>query len=356
MVIACALQIGYKQSAIILQHDELYEDFFMQQQDLLTRIGRLLALSVQNRDQITIQSILSAYEGVMFSMQLPIGLQVVIFDAPHQVVGLNAQQTPDETFYTSILQQPTSLSLSEQYTLPLMPDYTMLSYGLGIIDIDNRVLGILEAKVPEKLLQDFLATKYIDDIYSYSLYVVALYIFATIVLILMLWRMHAIHTLYQQDIMRMQKYIQIQEQYQNMHIYKTNINVMQVILDVYDTCKLQANSDGIDLEFVSRANAPVYNYCQQVELYNTLLNILRRIINQVGKGATIKVMVECSPEKIIFKFTDDGYYYALDSEWKDCLQLVTHKHTTYEGNIINYEVAREIKDNVIFMEQALETT
>lgn len=356
MVIACISQISYKQYTLSLQHDKIYAEFFMQQQDLLTRISRLVAGSVKNRDHAGIQSILSAYEGVMFSMQLPIGLQIAFFDAPQEVVGLNAQLTPDEVYYTNILQWPLSLALSEQYALPVMPDYYMLSYGLGIVDVEGNVLGILEAKVPGTLLQEYLDNRYAENIVAYSVQLISLYFVVTVAILAIIWRMQAMQDTYRQDIRRMQKYIQIQDKYQNMHGYKTNVNIIQVMLDVYEVCKLQAHNLGVNIEFVSQTRAPIYCYCQQIELYRNLYSIMQNILAQLGVKANLKIAVEIAREQIIFKFMDDGYYYDLGKEWGDCVHLVTHKHTTYQGNVICYVLKREIKNNVVFMEQVLETT
>lgn len=356
MVVPCILQISYKQHTFNVQHDRAFADFFEQQQDLLTRISRLVSRDVQARDQAGIQAVLSAYEGVLFSMQLPVGLQVVIINAPQQVIGLNSQLTPDDQFYTNVLQRPDTLSISDYYTLPAMPDYTMLSYGIAISNIDGIVLGILEAKVPETLLQEYLGVKYSANLVSYILQTVLLYILLTAVLFTVLQYVQRMKKIYKQEIDYMQEYITIQDKYRDMHVYKTNINVMQVIIDVYNTCKLQAHKLGINIEFTERAKEPIFSYCQQRDLYQVLLNILQNIICQLGANATIKIMVEATNENIVFKFIDDGYYFDLSQDWGEYAELVKYKHTTYEGNIITYSLIRVIKDNVVFMEQALETT
>lgn len=346
-----AIHVGYKKYAYAAEHVAARQQFFVEQQDLLVRLSKLLPRLVKQREVNAINQLLTTYESVLFALQLPVNMQVVIFDAPQQAIGLLAELAPDESYYMQIMQRPQQLAYSHAYTKSAMPDYPLFNYGLGILDDSGVVLGIVEAKIPEVALQEYLDQKLPTNFYAYIFAIAIGYMLLAglIICSYVLFMRHKAR--YQAKIDRLQACLTMHDKYKDMPTVYVNVNIMQIINDIYAATNVMAHALGVTLIFPHLEQRAIYCYCDQKLLVQMLTAIVKNMLVQLGSNGSLQLEIHLSKNQITFEFTDNGFYCELDEGWQDIIEYIEHVHTAYVGNKITYSIERSVRNNVISLEQ-----
>lgn len=344
-----AMHMACKKYAYSLQADHMRQQFFAQQEELLKRLSKLLANVVKQRDVGAVSALLSAYEGALFALQIPVNLQVAIFDAPSQVIGLLAEFAPDENYYMRIMQHPEKLAYSTTYTKSAMPDYPILNYGVGIVDERGTVVGIVEAKIPEQVLHQQMQVQV-----HFYWYICAWFIvYASVTALLITIYAHYLRrkTLHASELQLLQNCLTVQDKYQSMQVFEANVNVLQIIADVYAVTIVTARDKQIIFNVPHMHGRGIYCYTQQKLLAQTLITIVKNILQQLDPQSELTLELHLSKDHIEFVFNDNGFYNELETHWYPISDYITHTHTAYVGNTIIYSISRLVKNNVVQIEQ-----
>lgn len=349
--VSFAIQFGYRKHEQTAQTNRARERFFQVQEDFLFRISKVLAYSVKLREVAAINQHLAAYEEVLFTLHQPVNLQVAILDAPMQVIGLFPELAPDQNYYSQLLQDPKHLAYSHTYTKSAMPDYPLLNYGVGILDQNGTVLGVVEARIPESVLQELINSQVPGTFYREILWLAVWHVLLIATAITAIWLLNKYRSSNTKTVRRLQDFIDMQHRYTSMSDIAMNFNIMQIVGDVYAAIAIGMQRAGVEIIFPHDNTQVIYCYCQPKELVQTLTDIANNIARQLGANGRLQLEITLDNNLVNFIFTDNGFYNQLDPAWGDLKDNIQYLHTAYVGNKIVYSVPRIIKNNVISLEQ-----
>jgi hypothetical protein len=377
MVCTCSfiLQILSEKRAYTSQLNNKIMAYMQQQNFMLQRLGSNILSAIKQKNIVSIQQSLSAYEEVFFALSkhnlaVPITVNLVSLNAVQQIVGSfgileSNVLAPDEEYYSKIVEEPSTMTWSHLYIKQEMPDYPMFNFGLGIADPLNNYYGHLDVKIAASAfyayIQSNLGTDYAlfafktmgNNILQPEVYIAypMLWVVALKYMLLRLFILGLISGIFwgtytqwqrmsklnrelqeansqlniqQQSLARLQASASVQAYYgkllartaihaaANMQL----IDLQSLVSDVKTVNVELAIERGVEIIFPTPAASVLHFYGHKLRLMQILSGMLCAIICQMKGNGKIDFKVELKNQQVnselVFIFNDNGFYNGLE--------------------------------------------
>jgi len=339
LAIACVLQIATYKHNYNNDLAQQRQNFIQQQQDLMSRIARQLSYPIARQETHRVEEILLAYENVLFALDLPVVMQVVLLDAPQAIIGNADRLHADYNYYQRILANPNKIHFSDLYDSTLMPDFKMLNYGIGILDDAEEVTAVLEVTIADEKFDRIVNQVTGYSLQSYIIKVVTAYALLALFVTSVFAYFFRQQMMMRKELKMLQRTVLIGSSKEYEQKGQMHFDLFVLLSDLYAKFFSAAKDMNVSLLWPQKEK-PYYIYADRQDIMHDLSGIVANMLRNNANEGTLKLSISLEDGNVMLNAEDDAYYSSLDEEWGILSEKVEYIHQPYIGNKIKYLICK----------------